>query len=58
MMRYIRIALIRVGCNSEPDIKTVLEENKKLQKEVYSLKIELNTCDMMLKAYQGIPLGI
>ena len=58
MMRYILIALIIVGCNWEPGMKEVLEENIRLRKEVDSLKNELNKCDMLIESYEGMPLNI
>ena len=45
-----------MGCNQAPDVQTLEQENQRLQKEVDSLSIELQKCNMLLKAYEFDPL--
>ncbi len=57
-MRYFVFFLVMVGCNAEPDIQAMKQENSRLQKEVDSLKNELHKCDMILESYEGMPMNI
>lgn len=47
-----------IGCNTSPKTAELKKENKRLQKEVNSLKNELQKCDMLLKVYEDDPLTI
>lgn len=48
--------MIFVSCNSQPI--NLKEENELLKKKVDSLKVELEKCDMLIKAYEEMPLSI
>jgi hypothetical protein len=57
-MKRLWILLFVLGCG-QPERLTELEsENERLRTQVDSLTNELNKCDMMLEAYEGMPLGI
>ncbi|RRQ49820.1 hypothetical protein DZC72_04315 [Maribacter algicola] len=49
--------LVVTSCKNV-DIEVLESQNKKLQKEVDSLKNELYKCDIMLEAYEGQSLNI
>ncbi len=50
------ILLMTSSC--QVDRVKLKENNDQLQKKVDSLKNELYECNMMMEAYEGLPLGV
>ena len=57
-MKRIFILFLIVSCNQPPKIESLQLENNRLQKEVDSIKSELQKCEMLIESYEGMPLNI
>lgn len=57
-MRILALLLLLASCNGNDRITNLEKENEVLQRKVDSLKNELHKCDMLLKSYEGMPMGI
>ncbi len=52
----IGIAILTLSCKSEPD--DLKMENRKLKKEIDSLKNQLYKCNLLIESYEAMPLNI
>ena len=58
MKTVLLLSFMLIGCKEAQTIKELQRDNQLLQKKVDSLTNQLNKCDMMLEAYEGMPLGL